>query len=149
MTPARPGQRSPAPARRLAAALCGLKARLLLLAALCGACAALVASDWHSPLRSVLAVAFLMLAPGWSIAELVSIVSEPLNALILALALSISLDTCVAVSLLYAHAFSLTLASAILIGLTLSASAGALLRARRAAALGAPGRARHPVEQGR
>ena len=36
-------------------------------------CAIAAAVDWHSPVRSALAVVFLLVMPGWALAELLEI----------------------------------------------------------------------------
>jgi uncharacterized membrane protein len=93
-----------------------------------------VVADWRSPVRSVLALGFLLFAPGLAITEMLAI-REPFQRLALATAGSLALDTVVGVTLLYAGAFSINLALALLAGLVVAALVVAIVRARRSAAI--------------
>jgi uncharacterized membrane protein len=113
---------------RLARGAAALYLRAGAAALVTAACVASAAAGWHSPLRTVVALVFLLVVPGWAVGELLGLASEPLYLLIAAIALSLSLDTCVSLSLLYAHAWSLSLATAVLVALTLAALAGGCAR---------------------
>jgi uncharacterized membrane protein len=89
-----------------------------------------VVADWRSPVRSVLALGFLLFAPGLAITEMLAI-REPFQRLALVTAGSLALDTVVAVTLLYAGAFSVNLALILLGALIGGALAVAVIRARR------------------
>jgi uncharacterized membrane protein len=97
------------------------------------------AADWQSPVRTALGVAFLFLAPGLAIVELLAI-QDPLMRIALVPGISIAVGTLVAVSLVYADAFSSGLALALLEALTLAALLAAAVRrgAFRSAAAGSP-----------
>lgn len=107
----------------------GVALRSLAIFLLSAACALAVAVDWHSPLRTVLAIGFLLFAPGLALAELLEI-REHLYRLTIATGTSLGIETVVALSLIYAHAWSIGLAVGILVGLTGSALVVAVLRAR-------------------
>src|SRR5438132_8486923 len=59
-----------------------------------------VVADWRSPVRSVLALGFLLFAPGLALTEMLAI-REPFERLALIAAGSLALETVVAVPLLY------------------------------------------------
>jgi uncharacterized membrane protein len=92
-----------------------------------------VVADWRSPVRSVLALGFLLFAPGLAVTEMLAI-REPFQRLALAPATSLALETIVALPLLYAGAFSLNLVLFLLAGLIVAALVLAAIRARRPAA---------------
>jgi hypothetical protein len=92
-----------------------------------------VVADWRSPVRSVLALGFLLFAPGLALTEMLAI-REPFQRLALITAGSLALETVLAVPLLYAGAFSLNLMLILLAGFIVAALAVAAIRARRPAA---------------
>jgi uncharacterized membrane protein len=96
-----------------------------------GAAAALFAIGWHSPVRVVLVLAFLLFCPGLALGELLG-VREPVQRLALATGASLALETLVGVALLYAGAYSAELAFAIVLGLSAATLAAALVRTLRA-----------------
>jgi uncharacterized membrane protein len=65
----------------------------------------LVLVDVHSPVRSVLVAAFVLVCPGLALVRLLRL-EEPLFELTLGIALSLALAGLVSVALLYAHAWS-------------------------------------------
>ncbi len=89
-----------------------------------------VVADWRSPVRTVLALGFLLFAPGLAVTEMLAI-REPMQRLALVTAGSLALETVVALTLLYAGAFSVNLALILLAGLILGALAVTFIRARR------------------
>jgi GT2 family glycosyltransferase len=89
-----------------------------------------VVTDWHSPVRTVLALAFLLFAPGVALTEMLA-VSDPIQRVALLAGTSLALDSVVALILLYAGDFSVSLATILLAGLTLAALAVAGARAFR------------------
>jgi hypothetical protein len=86
--------------------------------------------DWRSPVRTTVALAFLLVGPGLAITELLAI-EDPVMRLAIASGASLALDTLVAVALLYAHHFSPELALVLLVGFTGAAIAAAIVRAAR------------------
>lgn len=92
-----------------------------------GACAITVGVGWDSPVRTVLAIAFLMLVPGLAIVELLGISDLALR-LTVATGVSLAIDGLVSMVLLYARIWSPGLALAILIGISGAALAGATAR---------------------
>jgi hypothetical protein len=76
--------RSPATARRIA------------VLAIAVACALVYALDWESPVRTVIALAFVLVAPGLAIVELLRL-DDPLLQVALVPATSIALGTLVAI----------------------------------------------------
>jgi uncharacterized membrane protein len=108
----------------------------LMLSILAGAA---YAADWQSPVRTALGVAFLFLAPGLAVVELLAI-EDPLMRIALVPGISIAVGTLVAVSLVYADAYSPGLALALLEALTLATLLAAVLRrgALRFPAAGSP-----------
>ena len=95
-----------------------------------GAAAAVFAIGWHSPVRVVLALAFLLFCPGLALAELLA-VREPVQRLALATGASLALETLVGVALLYAGAYSAGLAFAIVLALSAAFLAAAVVRTVR------------------
>jgi uncharacterized membrane protein len=95
-----------------------------------GTAAAVSALGWHSPVRVVLALAFLLFCPGLALGELLD-VREPVQRLALATAASLALETLVGVALLYAGAYSAELAFAIVLALSGAILAAAVVRAVR------------------
>jgi uncharacterized membrane protein len=95
-----------------------------------GAAAALFVGGWHSPVRVVLTLAFLLFCPGLALGELLAI-REPLQRLALATGASVALETLVGVALLYAGAYSAELAFALVLGLSAAILAAAVIRAVR------------------
>jgi uncharacterized membrane protein len=76
----------------------------------------------ESPLRTLLAVWFLLACPGLALAPLVRL-SDALSTATIAIALSIALDTIVAAALLYAGVWSPVAAFVILATITLAGAA--------------------------
>ena len=97
---------------------------------LCAVCAGAVAANWHSPVRTVLALAFLVVAPGAAGAELVQ-AARLVDRLAIVAGTSMAVDTAVALIFIYAHAWSPGRALAILIALTTAMTLAAVLRAWR------------------
>jgi hypothetical protein len=95
-----------------------------------GAAAAVFAAGWHSPVRVVLALAFLLFCPGLALAELLD-VREPVLQLALATGASLALETLVGVALLYAGVYSAELAFAVVLALSAAILAAAVVRAVR------------------
>ncbi len=112
------------------APLRALAVRAAAIMLLSAACAIAVAAGWHSPVRVVLAIAFLLIIPGLSIAELLE-VDDVAYRLTIATGASLAADTAVSLILIYARAFSVGLAMAILIALTAAALGVAGARAWR------------------
>lgn len=71
-----------------------------------GAAELVVFSGGHGPIRIGLAIAFLMIAPGWATQQLVGLEADLLTRVGLVLALSLGIDMAVATALLYAHLWS-------------------------------------------
>ena len=88
------------------------------------------AADWQSPVRVVLVISFLLLAPGLAVAESLEI-RGPSQQLMIAAGASLAIDTLVATSLLYADLFSGEMALAVVVVFTLAALLVAGLRIRR------------------
>jgi hypothetical protein len=80
---------------------------LLLLA---GATELVVFSDGHGPIRLLLVLTFLLLAPGWALLRLIDVEMSPMSRIGLALGVSMSVDMAVASAILYAHVWSAELA---------------------------------------
>jgi uncharacterized membrane protein len=95
-----------------------------------GSAGAVFALGWHSPVRVVLALAFLLFGPGLALAELLEI-RDPVQRLAVATGASLALETIVGVALLYAGAYSAGLAFAIVLGLSAGALAAAVVRTAR------------------
>jgi GT2 family glycosyltransferase len=89
-----------------------------------------VVIDWHSPVRTVLALAFLLFAPGVALTEMLAI-RDPIQRLALIAGTSLAVDSVVALALVYAGAFSVNLSMILLAGLTFAALAVANIRAFR------------------
>jgi hypothetical protein len=98
-----------------------------------GAAGAVFAIGWHSPVRVVLALGFLLFGPGLAFGELLE-VREPVRLLALATGASLALETIVGVALLYAGAYSAGLAFAIVLAISAAALAAAVVRTVRARA---------------
>jgi uncharacterized membrane protein len=116
--------------RAAGAPLRALTLRAAAIMLLSAACAITVAAGWHSPVRVVLAIVFLLIIPGLSIAELLE-VDDVVYRLTIATGASLAADTAVSLILIYARAFSVGLALAILIALTAAALGMAGARAWR------------------
>lgn len=86
-----------------------------------------VLTDWSSPVRAALTLAFLLFVPGLALTELLEI-RDPVQRLALATAASLAVETLVAVALLYAGLFSAEAVIAVVVGITCFAVLGALLR---------------------
>lgn len=104
-----------------------LLARTAIIVALTAGCITAVATGWHSPIRVVLAVGFLLFCPGLALAEVLEVRDLALRVAI-ATGASIALDTLLSLLLIYTGAFSISLALAIIAALTLAAVAAALIR---------------------
>ena len=102
---------------------------LLLVAA--GAMAAFTA-EWRSPLRTALALAFLLFVPGLAVTEVLD-VRAPIQRLALAPATSLGLEAVVCLVLLYAGAFSVELALSVIAALSGALLLAAMARAARVA----------------
>lgn len=89
------------------------------------------ALDWRSPLRTALALAFLLFVPGLAVAELLE-VRSPLQRLALATGTSLALETVACLVLLYAGAFSVSRALAAVVGITTLVVVATVVRAARA-----------------
>lgn len=76
-----------------------------------------IAIDWDSPVRTVLALGFMLFVPGLALAELLEI-SDPVQRVAFAIGASLAVETLVCLVLLYAGAFSATAAAAVVFGLT-------------------------------
>jgi hypothetical protein len=88
----------------------------------------LIALDWTSPLRVVLALAFLLFGPGLALAELLDL-RDLAQVLVVAIGVSLGLDTVVSLSLLYAGAYSVGAAFGIVLAVSAAMLAIALRRA--------------------
>jgi uncharacterized membrane protein len=95
-----------------------------------GATAAVFAGGWHSPVRVVLALTFLLFGPGLALGELLD-VREPVQRLALATGASLALETLVGVALVYTGAYSAELAFAIVLALSGAILAAAVVRTVR------------------
>lgn len=93
-----------------------------------GACVAVFAADLQGPVRTVVALGFLLFVPGLALAELLP-VRGPAQRLAIATGASLGLETVIAVTLIYAGVYSTGLALAIVVGVTLTAVLAALVRA--------------------
>lgn len=93
------------------------------------ACAIMIALDLDSPVRAVVALAFLGLGPGLAVVGLLQI-RDPVQQVALAVAASFAIDTVVAVTLLYLEAYSVGLAFAIVAAFTAVALVLGALRGR-------------------
>ena len=105
-------------------------ARSLALLAATAACAVAVDVDWHSPVRTVLALGFLLFVPGLALAELLQI-RDHVQRLTIATAASLAFETLLAVTLVYTRDFSIHLMLSVLYGVTAGAVAVAFIRAIR------------------
>jgi peptidoglycan/LPS O-acetylase OafA/YrhL len=107
---------------RAAAAL-----RLLALALTAVAAMAAVATDWQSPARTALTIAFALFVPGLALAELLEI-EDAMQRLAIATGASLAVETLVAVGLLYTGLFSADVACVVIFGLTCVTLLAAALR---------------------
>jgi uncharacterized membrane protein len=73
--------------------------------ALTAACVIAYALDWQSPIRTILGIAFLLLAPGLAVAENLRVRGVVLR-LAFAPAISLALGTLIGTSLVYAGAYT-------------------------------------------
>lgn len=89
-----------------------------------------VLADWHSPVRAVVALSFLLFGPGLALGELL-VIDDPVQRLAIAAGSSLGLETVVTLILLYAGDFSIRLDVALILGLTTCACLGALQRTWR------------------
>jgi hypothetical protein len=92
------------------------------------AAGALIALGWTSPLRVVLALAFLLFGPGLAFAELLDL-RDLTNRLVIAIGVSLGLDTVVSLGLLYAGAYSVGAAFAIVLAVSAAMLAASVRRA--------------------
>lgn len=86
-----------------------------------------VAFDLHSPARTAVTIAFLLVGPGLAVAELVH-VRGAVEQVSLAIGASLAIDTLVAVGLMYLGSYSYELAFGIIAGLTALTLAACVLR---------------------
>lgn len=103
-----------------------------LLLVTCGTVGAF-AANWESPVRTAVALAFLLFVPGLAVVEMLG-VRETLHRWALATGVSLALETAAGLVLLYAGAFSPGRALSIVASVTIVAIGIALGRARRTAA---------------
>jgi hypothetical protein len=82
----------------------------------------LVLGDVHTPLRAIVVITFLLVAPGTAWSRLLPLGDE-LAALTVGVALSIALDAAVAITFLYAGAWSPKAIFLVLLGFTLVGAA--------------------------
>ena len=94
---------------------------------LTGATVLCFAAGWHSPVRTGIALAFLLLAPGWALTDLLA-VRDPLRQLALATSASLAIETLASLALLYAGAFSTVNGLAAVAALTILAVTVTLVR---------------------
>jgi uncharacterized membrane protein len=99
-----------------------------------GAAGALFAIGWHSPVRVVLVLAFLLFGPGLALGELLEL-RDPVQRLAVATGASLALETIVGVALLYAGAYSPELVFAIVLGISAAVLAAAVVRSVRMSAV--------------
>lgn len=92
------------------------------------ACVAAFATDLDGPLRTVVALGFLLFVPGLAVAELLP-VEGAAQRVAIATGISLGLETLIAVTLIYAGVYSAGLALGIVVGVTFAAILAALLRA--------------------
>jgi uncharacterized membrane protein len=95
-----------------------------------GAAGIVFASGWHSPVRVVLTLGFLLFCPGLALAELLG-VRDPVQRVAVATGASLALETLVGVALLYAGAYSAALAFMIVLALCAATLAAAIVRTLR------------------
>lgn len=94
------------------------------------ACLAAFATDAQGPLRTVVALGFLLFVPGLALAELLP-VRGLAQRLAIATGASLAIETLIAVALVYAGAYTSGLALSIVAGVTLATLVAALGRAVR------------------
>ena len=109
----------------------GVAARSLALLAATAACAIAIDVDWHSPVRTVVALGFLLFVPGLALAELLEI-RDHVQRITIATAGSLAFETLLAVTLVYVHDFSIHLMLGVLYGVTAGVVAVAFIRSARA-----------------
>jgi O-antigen/teichoic acid export membrane protein len=124
----RPGRRAYGRARTTDPGVRRVLLRAAAILSIGGAVAVVLAIDWQSPVRVVLALGFLLFGPGLALGELLQ-VRDPVQRLALATGASLALETLVALALIYAGAYSPELAFAIVLGVSAAALAGAVARA--------------------
>jgi uncharacterized membrane protein len=122
--PPAPPDQPPLPAPSLG----GVAARSVALLVATAACAVAVDVDWHSPVRTVLALSFLLFVPGLAFAELLEI-RDQVYRLTIATAASLAFETLLAVTLVYVRDFSIHLMLMVLYGVTAGVVAVAVIRA--------------------
>lgn len=108
----------------------GVAARCFAILVATAACGIAIDVNWHSPARTVLALAFLLFVPGLAFAELLRI-RDHVQRLAIATAASLAFETLLAVTLVYAHDFSIHLTLTVLYGVTVGAVGVAVIRAMR------------------
>ena len=86
-----------------------------------------VAADWESPIRTALALSFLLFVPGLALTMLLRI-RDPLHQLAIATGASLAIETLVATALLSAGAFSAAAAVVGVCGITCLLLLGAARR---------------------
>lgn len=92
-----------------------------------GACVVAFAADVQGPVRTVVALGFLLFVPGLALAELLP-VQGLAQRLAIATGASLALETLIAVTLIYAGAYTTGLTLAIVAAITLAALLAALVR---------------------
>jgi hypothetical protein len=95
-------------------------AERIAVAALAGGTALLALLDLHSPVRTLVTFAFLLVGPGLGLAHVIRI-SDRSSVLVVAVAISIAIDTLLAEGMAYANAWSPDAALAVLILIALLA----------------------------
>lgn len=90
-------------------------------------CVIAFAADVGGPLRTVLALGFLLFVPGLVLAELLP-VRGPAQRFAIATGASIGMETLIGVTLIYADIYSTGLALGIVVGVTLVALVAAVVR---------------------
>jgi uncharacterized membrane protein len=88
-----------------------------------------VALDWDSPIRTTLALGFMLFVPGLALTALLG-VTDTLQRWALATAVSLAVETATGLVLLYAGGFSPDRVLAIVVALTVAALAVTLIRAQ-------------------
>ncbi|HEV2786735.1 MAG TPA: hypothetical protein VGV67_10130 [Solirubrobacteraceae bacterium] len=76
-----------------------------------------VTTDWDSPIRVALTLAFLLVGPGLALGELLEI-EDPVRLLAVAIGASLALETLVATTLFYTGLFSVDAVCGIVVGVT-------------------------------
>jgi uncharacterized membrane protein len=88
-----------------------------------------VALDWNSPIRTTLALGFMLFVPGLALTALLG-VTDTLRRWALATAVSLAVETAAGLALLYAGGFSADRVLAIVVVLTVAVLAATLIRAQ-------------------